>query len=190
MRIISGKAKGMRLKAPKGYLTRPTGDRVKEALFNTIQGQEMGARTLDLFAGTGALGLEALSRGASFVIFVENNSSALKILSNNIEKTGMQEQTKTVGADVLSFLKSYKGKPFDLVFMDPPYKYKNGEKILDLIAQNKLLNNSGHLIWEMATSGEEIHVSEEFQLLKKKQYGDTTLMFFKSAKGEKGNGCI
>ncbi|MFA5536225.1 MAG: 16S rRNA (guanine(966)-N(2))-methyltransferase RsmD [Bacillota bacterium] len=190
MRIIAGKAKGMILHAPKGYATRPTGSRVKEALFNSIQGLELEARVLDLFAGSGALGLEALSRGAGYVVFVENSPTAIRSLTYNIEKTGWQAQTRVVGMDVLSFLKSCQEKPFDLIFIDPPYSYEKWPEILNLLAGKKLLKDMGRLILEQSVSTGQNQLIEGFELIKAKQYGSTALLFYKLAKGESVDGCI
>ncbi len=178
------------LQAPKGYATRPTGSRVKEALFNTIQGLEPEARVLDLFAGSGALGLEALSRGASSAIFVENSAGALKSLTYNIKKAGWQERVKIIPSDVLSFLNSYKGKPFDLIFMDPPYNCEKWPEIFGLLSERKMLEGLGMLVWELPASMVQIQPVKGFELVKKKQYGDTALLFYKSVKGESDNGCV
>lgn len=190
MRIIAGKAKGLRLKAPKGYGTRPTAERVKESMFSMIQGFEEGARVLDLFAGTGALGLEALSRGAIWAVFVENHPAAWKALSANIEKSKMKPQAEVIKADVVGFLKYYSGEPFDLVFMDPPYGSESGIQVLRLLLERKLLNSQGLVIWERSIKEKDIHLISGLRPLKDKQYGDTLLLVFEHVKEEEGDGRI
>ncbi|NLC77432.1 MAG: 16S rRNA (guanine(966)-N(2))-methyltransferase RsmD [Clostridia bacterium] len=186
MRIIAGKAKGLRLKAPKGYATRPTADRVKEAMFNVIQGRETGALVLDLFAGTGALGLEALSRGAGKAVFVETNPVTRQVLAANIAKAGMAAQATVVKMDALSFLRSYEGGAFDLIFMDPPYDYDNeiSVQVLDAIAEKQLLSPGGLIIWERSNRNPSFQPVSGFKLVKEKHYGDTVLLFIEQIKEE------
>lgn len=184
MRIIAGRAKGLALKAPKGYDTRPTSDRVKEAMFSIIQGMETDALVLDLFAGTGALGLEAWSRGAKRVIFVEPNSLARKALWANIEKTGIASQAQISKLDALSFLRKYDEEPFDLIFMDPPYDNKISTQVLNIIADKKLLSPRGIIIWEKSSKDSPLQPVSGLKLVKEKQYGDTMLLFLEQIKEE------
>src|SRR5262245_38258932 len=124
MRIISGELRGRRLKAPPGLATRPTSDRLREALFNILGGDVAGSRFLDVFAGSGAVGLEAYSRGADSVGFVEHSRRALALLEENVEHCGASEGVRIVARDALSALRSLatKGEEFDIVFVDPPYE--------------------------------------------------------------------
>lgn len=127
MRIIAGAAKGRRLAGPKGAEIRPTADRVKEALFASLQPIVPGTSVLDLFAGTGALGLEALSRGAAHVTFVERARPALAVLRRNVDTVGLAG-TELVTSDVMTALRgALPGSPFDLVLADPPYHHPNAE---------------------------------------------------------------
>lgn len=123
MRIITGIARGRRLASPAGENTRPTSDRVKESLFNIIQSQTSGAKVLDLFAGTGSLGLEALSRGAGHCIFIEKDKAAYKILRQNIEGIEFDEISESYNQEAANALKifSKRGLKFDIIFLDPPY---------------------------------------------------------------------
>ena len=121
MRIIAGSARGITLKTPGGMHTRPTTERVKESLFSAIQFEIAGRQVLDLFAGSGQLGLEALSRGASEAVFVDADKKAFKILSENIRRSGFQEKASLRCEDSLSYLRKC-GKKFNLVFLDPPYQ--------------------------------------------------------------------
>ncbi|MBV2168980.1 MAG: 16S rRNA (guanine(966)-N(2))-methyltransferase RsmD, partial [Bdellovibrio sp.] len=125
MRIIAGKYRGHQLVAFKADHIRPTTDRVKETLFNKLQFQIEGAKVVDLFCGTGNLGIEALSREASFCTFVEKNPKSLTITRQNLEKLKVPtSQYKIINMDVLGFLKAYQGEPFDIVFADPPFTEK------------------------------------------------------------------
>ncbi|NLL18942.1 MAG: 16S rRNA (guanine(966)-N(2))-methyltransferase RsmD [Clostridia bacterium] len=184
MRIISGKAKGLILKAPKGYHTRPTSDRVKEAMFSIIQDLIPDALALDLFAGTGALGLEAWSRGAKRVIFVEPSSLARRVLSANIAKAGIASQAIVSKLDALSFLKKYDEEPFDLIFMDPPYDNEISINVLDTIVAKKLLAPNGILVWEKSSKDSSFQPVSGLKLVKEKQYGDTMLLFLEQIKEE------
>lgn len=190
MRIIAGSRKGLLLKAPKGYDTRPTSDRVKEAMFNVIQGYEREAQVLDLFAGTGALGLEALSRGAKSAVFVERNPAAWRVLLSNIERAGFRDQAVVVKGDALVFLRQWENTPFDLIFLDPPYGSDLVKDILDLIREKELLAPGGLVIWETAAKYQPVLAVPGFSLVKEKVYGDTKLLFFERAKEEEGHGRI
>ena len=124
MRIITGKAKGCQLKTPKGMSTRPTSDRVKESLFSILGNEVEDVNVLDVFAGTGGLGLEALSRGASEAVLVENYKEAQACIRENIKATGMQDYARLMAMDVMQALRRLNelNQPFDIIFMDPPYR--------------------------------------------------------------------
>lgn len=121
MRVISGSAKGHRLRTVKGATTRPTADHVRQALFDILGQRCTGLRVLDLFAGSGALGIEALSRGAREAVLVESDPAACRLIRENLEATRLEGRGRVVRADVLRFLARTTGEPFDLVFLDPPY---------------------------------------------------------------------
>lgn len=121
MRVITGKAKGIILKAPSGNLTRPTADRVKEAVFSMLQFDIENRTVLDLFAGSGQMGLEALSRGAKEATFVDKSKDAIKLIKENSEKTRLSENTVVIQSDFLEFLNKNFDKSYDLIFLDPPY---------------------------------------------------------------------
>ena len=120
MRIISGSARGRKLKEPQGLDTRPTTDKVKESLFNIIQFELEGRRVLDLFAGTGQMGIECLSRGAVSAVFVDRRKDAAQLVKKNLDLTNLQDRARVVNGDSLAFLAGTKER-FDLVFLDPPY---------------------------------------------------------------------
>ncbi|MBW3619632.1 MAG: 16S rRNA (guanine(966)-N(2))-methyltransferase RsmD [Actinobacteria bacterium] len=121
MRVIAGTAKGRRLKVPPGDRTRPTSDRVKEALFSSLQPELPGASVLDLFAGSGSLGIEALSRGASHATFVERHDRTSRVLEENVAACGLGDRATVVTAEVQAALGSPAGAPFDVALLDPPY---------------------------------------------------------------------
>lgn len=168
MRIIAGKFKSRRLKTLKGDNTRPTSDRTKEALFNAIGPYFDGGSFLDLFAGSGAMGLEAISRGMDYVSFVENNRNAQKIIQNNINELGLNNETEIIRQDALDVIKTLKRK-YDIIFMDPPYDYKHIERIIDSISP--LLKDDGYLIVE---TQKDIILEDNYNNLKRlssKTYG-------------------
>ncbi len=146
MRVITGTARGRKLKTPENYDIRPTTDKVKEAMFNIIQFQIEGARVLDLFAGTGQLGIEALSRGAEECVFVDRSPEALKIVGENLRTTRLEARAKTVRMDSVAYLDRARG--FDIILMDPPYAGDLLEKALNLIGRFDILNKNGIMICE------------------------------------------
>ncbi len=181
MRIIAGSAKGRRLKAPKGLKTRPTGDRVREAVFNIIAPYILQARFLDLFAGSGAMGIEALSRGAAKAVFIESDRAAVKSIRENVRNTCFEGQADVFCRDVFAVLPRLHGAEFDLVYIDPPYTEQLGEKVLDVLVTNKLLSRSAIVMVE-TRSGDRL--PESFCGLKQlstRKYGDTAVVFFRKS---------
>ena len=144
MRVITGKARGRKLREPKGMDIRPTTDMVKEAVFNILQFELEGARVLDLFAGTGQLGIEALSRGAAEAVFVDGSSAAVKIVRENLKLCGFE--ARVLQGDAIGYLPSL-GR-FDVVFLDPPYDSGLLEKALELIQNVDILNDGGIIVCE------------------------------------------
>ena len=147
MRVITGKAKGISLKTPDGMLTRPTTDRVKEALFSIIQFEVPGARVLDLFGGTGQLGIEALSRGAQSAVFIDEREQACALIRENLKRTKMEGIGKVVRSDYLSYLKRCK-ETFDIIILDPPYAEVFLENSLKMITEIDILQSGGIIIAE------------------------------------------
>ncbi|MPZ73025.1 MAG: 16S rRNA (guanine(966)-N(2))-methyltransferase RsmD [Nitriliruptorales bacterium] len=134
MRVIGGSARGRRLKTPRGRGTRPTSDRVREAMFSSLRDRIPGAVVLDLFAGTGALGIEALSRGAAAATFVENDAEALGVLAGNLRAAGLTDRGSIKSAAASAFVRRPTGGPFTVVFCDPPYDVAFAA-VLGLVAQ-------------------------------------------------------
>lgn len=176
MRIITGSAKGKRLLTLEGDATRPTSDRIKEAMFSSIQFDIEGRRVLDLFAGCGQLGLEALSRGAASAMFVDASADAMAVIKKNIEVTGFQSHCRTLISDYRNYLRKAGGKvaPFDLVFLDPPYAMAACTDALCRLVKEELLAPGAIVVMEC---GEEIPTPEiagNFEVLKSTRYGKKT----------------
>jgi 16S rRNA (guanine(966)-N(2))-methyltransferase RsmD len=147
MRVISGSARGRRLKEPEGHHIRPTTDMVKESIFNIVQFDIEGRRILDLFAGTGQLGIEALSRGASAAVFVDESGDAAKLVRDNVKAVGLEDRATIVRSDALSYLRQGGGR-FDVIFLDPPYDTTLIEKALKTIFEFDLVKENGIIICE------------------------------------------
>jgi 16S rRNA (guanine966-N2)-methyltransferase len=176
VRVIAGTAKGRRLAAPPGARTRPTADRVKEALFSSLQLRVPGAHVLDLYAGSGALGVEALSRGAAHATFVESHGRAVAVLEQNLELTGLVGDATVVGRDVASVLAGpVPGAPFDIVLLDPPYAIDRDELAEVLAALVPHLADGAVVSVELATRGEPPRWPDGLRADRERRYGDTTL---------------
>ena len=147
MRVISGKARGVSLLTPKGEHTRPTADRVKEALFSIIQFDLPGARVLDLFGGTGQLGIEALSRGAKSAVFVDCREDACRLIKENLKRTKFESDGTVIRSDYLQYLSRCKEK-FDIIILDPPYAEVFLENALKCITEIDILQSGGIIIAE------------------------------------------
>jgi 16S rRNA (guanine966-N2)-methyltransferase len=171
VRVIAGSLGGRRLSAPKGAGTRPTADRVREALFSVL-GDVEGARVLDLFAGSGALGIEALSRGAAEVTFVDSDATALKALRGNLHELGAEAEVRR--ADARSFLRSARksGREYDLVFLDPPYR-RAAALAQELDRHLPALLAPGARV--AVETGRQAPLKLELPLLDERRYGDTLI---------------
>ena len=191
MRIITGSAKGVGLLTLEGDETRPTAARAKEALFSMLQFDIEGRRVLDLFGGSGQLGLEALSRGAAFCDFVDASDKAAAVIRKNIGKTGFADRSRVTVADYRQFLRSAAGnKGFDLVFLDPPYASGALTDALIRLADAGLLHSGCLVVCESEEGGvtEKIpRLSEEYRLLKSGRYGRVRIELL-TPKGEAADG--
>ncbi len=173
MRIISGSLRGLNLYTLPGLTTRPTADRVKEALFSSLSPMIKDSFVLDAFSGSGALALEALSRGASRAVMCENNKDAFNICKKNIEKARLCERTSLLFTDALAYIKTTKEK-FDIIFLDPPYSEGLYEEFL-IHAASKL-NENGMIIAEFEASNAPV-VPDTLSLIKQKKYGRCNLLY-------------
>ena len=178
MRVISGKARGIVLKTPDGLQTRPTADRVKEAMFSILQFDLPGARVLDLFGGTGQLGIEALSRGAKSAVFVDAGDKACKLISENLRRTHLESDARVVHADYMSYLKSCK-ETFDLVLLDPPYAEVFLENAINHIAEIDILQSGGIIVAERPVEKDLSLEIPGFTRSKDYKYGRTFLTLYR-----------
>lgn len=178
MRVITGKARGIQLKTPDGLTTRPTADRVKEALFSIIQFDLPGARVLDLFGGTGQLGIEALSRGAKSAVFVDAGEPACKLIRENLRRTKLEADGKVVRSDYLEYLKRCR-ETFDIIFLDPPYAEVFLENALNCIGEIDILQSGGIIVTERPL-GKDLNVElPDFTRSKDYKYGKTLLAIYR-----------
>ena len=178
MRVISGKARGINLKTPDGLATRPTADRVKEALFSIIQFDLPGTTVLDLFGGTGQLGIEALSRGAKSAVFVDDKETACSLIRENLKRTHMTDQAKVVRSDYMAYLRSNKEK-FNIILLDPPYAEVFLENSLKMITEIDILQTGGIIVTERPL-GKELSLDfPGFSRSKDYKYGKTLLTLYR-----------
>jgi len=176
MRVISGTARGKKLIAPEGINTRPTTDRVKESIFNIIQRYIPCENVLDAFAGSGALGIEALSRGAESCTFIEANPEALSILRKNVEGARVSDKSEILRKDIFDFL-NLTNKKFDIIFLDPPYNKGFLSPVFKIVKERKLLSENGIVLVETEFGGEETEFNG-FECIKKAKYGKTVVSVF------------
>ena len=180
MRVISGLRKGIQLKTPDGLQTRPTADRVKEALFSIIQFDIPAARVLDLFGGTGQLGIEALSRGAQKAVFVDASEKACRLIRENLRRTELSQQATVLCCDYLSYLQKSKDQ-FDIIFLDPPYAEKYLENALNVISEIDILQSGGIIVAERPVGKELDCTFSGYERSKDYKYGQTLLTVFRKA---------
>lgn len=173
MRVISGSARGRKLLAPSGLDTRPTTDRVKESIFNIISPYLPCDKVLDLFAGSGALGIEALSRGSKHGVFVETDKNAFTVIRQNLDLARVSDKSELVTLDAFLYL-SRTREQFDIIFLDPPYNTGLLTKAIDEIYQKGLLSPNGIIVAESEHMGEEPD-DEYFDIIKRAKYGKTTV---------------
>ncbi len=186
MRVISGIAKGVTLKTPDGLATRPTTDRVKEAMFSIIQFEIPGQRVLDLFGGTGQLGIEALSRGAKSAVFVDEADSACKLIKENLKRSKMEPFAKVVRSDYKSFLRSSKEK-FDIIFLDPPYAEVFLENSLKLITEIDILQTNGIIVTERPLEKDLPWQFSGYVRSRDYKYGKTLLTIYRRSDEQEGS---
>lgn len=180
LRIIGGDKKGKKLLSVKGMKTRPTADRMRESLFNILSSSVVDSNVLDLFAGTGAFGIEALSRGASAASFIDNDRAALSVIEKNLKSCGFEGRSKIFRCNILINLKCLKvvTKPFDLVFMDPPYEKDYVYPSLVNLKQSSALQNGSILIVEHSPNEPVPEDLFGFEISDQRRYGGTLFSFF------------
>lgn len=184
MRVIAGKARRLNLKTIPGNETRPTTDRIKETLFNILQPEIPGCRFLDLFSGSGAIGIEALSRGADYAVFVEKNPKACACIRENLSFTKLSEGGKLLNMDVLQALRSMEGQAaFDCIFMDPPYNNELERQVLEYLQDSSLADEDTLIIVEADLHTDFSYVEElGYELSRSKEYKTNKHIFLHKRK--------
>ncbi|MDI6782896.1 MAG: 16S rRNA (guanine(966)-N(2))-methyltransferase RsmD [bacterium] len=180
MRVIAGIARRRRLKSVRSQQVRPTSDRVKESLFSILGNRVVAARVLDLFAGTGNLGIEALSRGAKFAVFVDNDARSIKVIKENIVSLGFDSSAEVIAGELPRVLKAVGSNGFDMVFFDPPYLQDLEVTTINALVEYQLLNANAIVVVEHHKKTE---LPKEIRYLKKvrqQKYGDTVVTFYKN----------
>ena len=178
MRVVAGRARGITLKTPDGMLTRPTSDRVKEAMFSIVQFDLPGAYVLDLFGGTGQLGIEAISRGAKGSVFVDSREDACRLINENLKRTNMQKEAQVIRSDYMAYLSRCKSK-FDIILLDPPYAEEFLENSLKMITEIDILQSGGIIITERPLGKALLCEFSGFTRSKDYKYGNTLVTLYR-----------
>ena len=181
MRVIAGSARRLQLKTVEGIGTRPTTDRIKETLFNMLQNDIEDCSFLDLFSGSGAIGIEALSRGAEYAVFVENNKNAVKCIKDNLMFTKLSDKARVIENSVLSAINILNGnRVFDVVFMDPPYNKNIEKETLEKLIKSNIIDNKSLIISEASLDTDFSYVSDMgYEVIKEKLYKTNKHIFLK-----------
>ncbi len=183
MRVITGRARGVALKTPEGMLTRPTADRVKEAMFSILQFELPGAEVLDLFGGTGQLGIEAISRGAKSAVFVDAREDACRIIKENLRRTGFEKEGRVVRADYLDYLKRCR-ETFQIILLDPPYAEEFLENSLKMITEIDILKSGGIIVAERPLGKDLPWEFPGYTRSRDYKYGKTLLTLYRKDRTE------
>jgi 16S rRNA (guanine(966)-N(2))-methyltransferase RsmD len=179
LRVIAGKAKGRKLKSVPGDTTRPVTDRVKEALFNILAGDVIDSRWWDLFAGTGAIGIEALSRGANFVRFTDSNRVPIETIKFNVDHCGFTKQSEIYKGDAFTFLSKDTDTRFEYIYIAPPQYLEMWEKAIQLVDENiAWLSEDGWVIVQIAPKEYKKLSLEKLEEIDQRKYGSTLLIFY------------
>ena len=184
MRIISGKARGTKLYTLEGIATRPTLDRVKESLFNIIQNDIEDSTVLDLFSGSGAIGLEFLSRGAKRAVLCDNSKDAIKIIKQNVQKTHFEEKVEVYNMEFTKLVERLQNQKFDIIYIDPPYATDFIKISLEKIIEYELVNENTKIIVETDDETRILNQIEKMdvEITDKRKYGRATIIFLKYRK--------
>ena len=180
MRVITGKARGIQLKTPDGLKTRPTTDRVKEAMFSIINFDIPGARVLDLFGGTGQLGIEALSRGAKSAVFVDAGETACRLIRENLKRAKLEQEGRVVRADYMDYLRRCR-ENYEIILLDPPYAEVFLENALKCITEIDILQSGGIIVTERPLGKELPWEFEGYTRSRDYKYGNTLLTIYRKA---------
>ena len=180
MRVITGKARGIVLKTPDGMATRPTTDRVKEAMFSIIQFDVPASRVLDLFGGTGQLGIEALSRDAKSAVFIDEREDACRLIRENLKRAKLEQYGRVIRSDYIAYLRTCKEK-FDIIFLDPPYAEVFLENSLKMITEIDILQSGGIIVAERPIGKELPWEFPGFDRSRDYKYGNTLVTIYRKA---------
>ena len=178
MRVITGKARGVQLKTPEGMQTRPTADRVKEALFSIINFDIPGADVLDLFGGTGQLGIEALSRGAKSAVFVDHSEQACRLIRENLKRTKLEQEGRVIRGDYMDYLSRCREK-YDIILLDPPYAEVFLENALKRITEIDILRSGGIIVAERPLGKELPWKFDGYERSRDYKYGNILLTLYR-----------
>ena len=178
MRIVAGRARGLKLKTIEEYSTRPTKDMVKEALFSIIMDYIPDSIVLDLFAGSGGIGIEAISRGAQKCYFIDSNKACIDVIKENLTKAKFLEDSEVLYSDFDKALDKLKDTKFDIIYIDPPYNQGLGLKAINKISSYDMLNSIGVLVFETDSIEDVPEVIGKYEKFKEKKYGRNVLSFF------------
>ena len=178
MRVITGKARGIVLKTPDGMATRPTTDRVKEAMFSIIQFDVPASRVLDLFGGTGQLGIEALSRDAKSAVFIDEREDACRLIRENLKRTKLEQDGRVIRSDYMAYLRTCKEK-FDIIFLDPPYAEVFLENSLKMITEIDILQSGGIIVAERPADKELPWEFPGYSRSRDYKYGKTLITIYR-----------
>lgn len=181
MRIIAGRFRGRRLSSFKADHIRPTTDRVKESIFNKLQGYVDGARVLDLFAGTGNLTCESVSRGAASVDSVELSKKSIAIIRENLKLLGIEDEVRVICDDVLKYLPRYAGPPYDLILADPPFTEKLAHSVLEALAKSAAVGPDTVIMIESSSHEKVLEHYEGLERTDERDYGDKRVSFWTKA---------
>jgi len=184
LRVITGSAKGAKLKTLPGLETRPTADMVKQGIFNIVQFSVEGRKVLDLFAGSGQLGIEALSRGAASAVLVDNSPEAVKIIEENLKHTKTDRNATVLRADYKAYLRSAPKRYFNLVFLDPPYREGYLERVLSFLDSFDIVAEHGIIICESSAEEKMPASVGSFSADRSYRYGHTAVTVYKKGSGE------
>ncbi|HIT33206.1 MAG TPA: 16S rRNA (guanine(966)-N(2))-methyltransferase RsmD [Candidatus Faecousia intestinigallinarum] len=184
MRVIAGSARGVILKTPEGSKTRPTADRVKEALFSILQFELPGAAVLDLFGGTGQLGIEALSRGAARAVFLDEQESACRLIRENLRRSKLESQGRVLRGDYRQYLRTCR-EQYRIIFLDPPYAEVFLEDAINIITEIDILQSGGIIAIERPLGKALPQEIPGFSRSRDYKYGKTLLTFYKKGEGER-----
>ncbi|MBU3180402.1 16S rRNA (guanine(966)-N(2))-methyltransferase RsmD [Clostridium psychrophilum] len=180
MRIIAGNARGRKILSPVGMGTRPTLDRIKESIFNIIQNRTRNAVVVDMFSGTGSLGLEAASRGASMCYLIDMGDTTFEMLQKNVDNLKFNKKCKCLKGDTYKYMEQFanEGIVFDIIFIDPPYAKDMIPPAIEIIASNNLLSKDGIIVCKIDSSEEIYKGNSIIHLSDSRKYGNTTVLFY------------